>query len=264
MADRTGERPTERFSGLEDLYARHRPSYPTDAVDFIIRRCGLNASTTLVDVGCGTGISTRLFAARGIPAIGIEPNDDMRAKAEAEPSPAGSPAPVYRKGTAEATGLPPGTAAAVLAAQAFHWFDPPGAFREFQRILRPDGHAVLMWNERDNSDPFTAAYSAVIRSRPEAAKVEGPRGKAGEAIFHTPLFVSTELTRFTNTQEVDEEGLIGRSRSASYAPRDPAALAVFTQALRDVFAKYRRDGRIVIHYVTSVYSGRAAARPGSA
>jgi SAM-dependent methyltransferase len=177
MADLSQQRPTERFSGLEDLYAKHRPSYPADAIDFIVRLCGLNGSTTLVDVGCGTGISTRQFAERGIPVLGIEPNDDMRAKADAESSPPGTPVPVYRKGTAEATGLPDGSAAAVLAAQAFHWFDPPAALREFRRILRPGGHAVLMWNERDNADPFTADYGRVIRSRPEAAKVEGPRGK---------------------------------------------------------------------------------------
>jgi len=255
--------PTRRFSGLENLYARHRPSYPADAIDFIVRRCGLDATTTLVDVGCGTGISTRLFAERGIPTIGIEPNDAMRAKAEAEPPATGVP-PVYRKGTGEATGLSDGAAAAVLAAQAFHWFDAAAAFREFRRILRPGGHAVLMWNERDSADPFTDAYGQVIRSVPGAASVEGPRGKSGEAIFHTPYFVDADLTRFKNAQEVDEDGLVGRSLSASYAPKEPAAVAVFVDALRGVFARYQRSEKVLIRYVTSVYSGRAAPRGESA
>jgi SAM-dependent methyltransferase len=250
--------PTERFTGLEDLYARHRPSYPAEAVDFIVRRCGLDGTTTLVDVGCGTGISTRLFAARGVPVIGVEPNDAMRVKAEAEPAPPGGPQPAYRKGTGEATGLSDGGAAAVLAAQAFHWFDAPAALREFHRILRPGGHAALVWNERDPSDPFTAEYGAVIRSAPGAAAVEVPRGRAGEALLHTPLFADASLTAFANVQEVDEEGLIGRAFSASYAPREPAAAASFTAELRRVFADHQRGGRVVLCYVTSVYLGRRA------
>jgi SAM-dependent methyltransferase len=255
--------PTGRFSGLEDLYARHRPSYPDEAIDFIVRHCGLDGTTTLVDVGCGTGISTRLFAAQGIPVIGIEPNDDMRAKAEAAPAPPAGRPPIYRKGTGEATGLPAGSAAAVLAAQAFHWFDAPAALREFHRILRPGGHAVLMWNERDGSDPFTAAYGDVIRSRPEAAAVEGPRGRAGEVILHTPLFTDASRTAFTNAQELDEEGLIGRAFSASYAPREPAEVAVFTAALQQVFAAHQHAGRVTLCYETSVYLGRrSGSQPG--
>jgi hypothetical protein len=103
---------------------------------------------------------------------------------------------------------------------------------------------------------LTAAYGKVIRSTPEAAKVEGPRGRAGEAILHSTLFTNSDLTTFTNTQEMDEEGLIGRSMSASYAPREPAAVAAFTAALRDVFNAHQHDGHVVLRYVTSVYAGK--------
>jgi hypothetical protein len=104
----------------------------------------------------------------------------------------------------------------------------------------------------------------VIRSVPGAASVEGPRGQAGEAIFHTPYFVDADLTRFANTQELDDDGLIGRSLSASYAPKEPAAVAAFVDALRKVFATYHCDGKVLIRYVTSVYTGRVAPRIASA
>src|SRR5262245_18052701 len=116
--------PTNRFTGLAALYAQCRPGYPAAALDFISARCELDRDALLIDVGCGTGISTRLFAKRGVPVIGIEPNADMRARAEAEPMPPGLPAPRYREGRAEATNLPDSIANAVLAAQAFHWFEP--------------------------------------------------------------------------------------------------------------------------------------------
>jgi SAM-dependent methyltransferase len=255
MAKLSNENPTGRFSGLQELYARHRPSYPAEAIDFIIQRCGLNSTTKLVDVGCGTGISTRLFAARGIPVVGIEPNEAMLTKAVAAET-EGDNQPTYFRGTAEETRMPAACATAVLAAQAFHWFDAAKALREFHRILRPGGHAVLMWNERDPADPFTADYGMVIRSVPGAAEVEGPCGRAGEVILCSPLFEQADLTVFKNQQELNEEGVVGRALSASYAPREPAAVEAFTAALKEVFARYQRDGRSVLHYVTSVYIGR--------
>src|SRR5947209_19187036 len=154
--------PTERFTGLAGLYSQYRPAYPAAALDFIINRCGLNDRSVLVDVGCGTGISSRLFAARGIRVTGIEPNADMLCQAERELLSAGTPLPTYREGRAEATGLPEASADAVVAAQAFYWFQPEAALREFHRVLKPAGWAGLLWNTRDESDPFTSAYGAVV------------------------------------------------------------------------------------------------------
>jgi SAM-dependent methyltransferase len=255
MSDLSQLNPTGRFTGLADLYAKHRPSYPNAALDFIVRHCGLDSATTLVDMGCGTGISSRLFAARRVRVIGVEPNDEMRRQAEATAAPTG-PAPVYRAGRAEATGLPDGSASAVLAAQAFHWFAVEPALREFHRVLHPHGWAVLVWNERDESDPATAAYGAIVRTTPDAAAVEGPRGRAGEPLLSSPLFEDGSRTVFANQQPLDEEGLLGRAFSASYAPREPAAAAAFDQALRRFFAEWQGDGKVVLRYETSVYLAR--------
>src|SRR5689334_13001187 len=113
MADLSRLNPTGRFSGLADVYARNRPGYPDAAVDFILTRCGLRPGTLLIDVGCGTGMSTRLFAGRGLRVVGVEPNAEMRAQAEAAPAPPGAPPPAYRDGRAEDTGLPDAAADAV-------------------------------------------------------------------------------------------------------------------------------------------------------
>jgi SAM-dependent methyltransferase len=247
-----------RFSGLADIYAKHRPTYPAEAIDFICRECSLPEAGIIADVGCGTGISSRLFSCRGYQVLGIEPNDDMLSKAESDNTLAN---PVrYLKGTAESTGQADGSVDLVLCAQAFHWFDKDKALAEFKRILRPRGYVVLMWNERDESERFTAAYGAILRTLPETASVECPRGIAGNALLECPLFEDAKLTNFKNGQVVDEDGLLGRAFSASYAPKDRPGQERLTRDLKNLFAQFatESDGaqNVRLCYITSVYSAR--------
>jgi hypothetical protein len=84
------------------------------------------------------------------------------------------------------------------------------------------------------------------------------RGRAGEPLLTHPLFQGAERRDFANEQSLDEEGLLGRAFSASYAPREPAAVEAFAAALRDVFARYQQGGRVVVRYLTSLYLARRA------
>jgi SAM-dependent methyltransferase len=247
--------PTGRFTGLAGLYARYRPSYPEEALDFIVNQCRLTRTSLLVDVGCGTGISSRLFARKGIPVIGIEPNEDMRRQAQAEVVPPGAPVPVYQGGRAEATGLSDSSADAVLAAQAFHWFEAEPALQEFHRILKPNGWAILLWNERDESTPFMAAYGSVIRTLPDAEMFEPHHGR-GEDLLSSSFFRDGEKRLFANEQVLDEEGFLGRSFSVSYAPRESIAVEQFASRLRELFRHYQKQGQVVLGYETSIFLAR--------
>jgi SAM-dependent methyltransferase len=255
--------PTGRFGGLADAYAKHRPGYPDAAVDFLVSRCNLGRKSVLVDVGCGTGISSRQVTARGVRVIGVEPNEEMRARAAAEPMPPDSAPVEYRDGRAEATGLAGGGADAVLAAQAFHWFEPAQALNEFRRILKPNGWVALLWNERDETDPFTAAYGTVLRQAPETKAVEVPRGQAGNALFESPLFGEGERVVFPNSQQLDEEGLLGRAFSASYAPRGAEPAARFAEELRHVFGQFQQNGLVVLRYESALYLARRRDDPAA-
>jgi SAM-dependent methyltransferase len=255
MPELSSLNPTGRFTGLADTYSRFRPSYPAQAIDFIMARCGLVKESLLVDVGCGTGIASRLFAARAIEVVGIEPNIEMRCAAVATTQNVESDSTVtYRAGRAEATGLPTESADAVLSAQAFHWFEPVATLREFHRILKPPGWAILMWNERDERDPVTAAYGEVIRTANDAATVEGPRQtRAGNVLRTSPHFRKAEQVTFHNQQVLDEEGLLGRAFSASYAPREANTKEAWIDRLKLVFSQHQRDGTVVLRYRTSIY-----------
>jgi ubiquinone/menaquinone biosynthesis C-methylase UbiE len=252
--DNTKFKPTERFTGLANVYAAARPSYPDAAIEFIMKRCNLAVGSIIADVGCGTGISSRLFGQRGVGVLGIEPNFEMRESARADRSP-GSAQVAYMEGTGEETGLGDGEVDAVLAAQAFHWLEPEAALKEFHRILVKDGWVVLMWNERDEADEFTRAYGDVIRTAPDTHTVEMGRGTAGNALFHTPLLDRVERTTFTNEQVLDEQGLIMRACSNSYAPKEGESLAKFKKALKAAFAQFEVSEQVAIKYETSVYTG---------
>jgi SAM-dependent methyltransferase len=250
MAELSKNDPLQRFTGMAGIYARCRPSYPAAALDYILEQCGLGPGKVLVDVGCGTGIATRQFAARGVRVLGIEPNDDMRRQAEAEPQFRSTID--YRAGRAESTGLPDASADAVLAAQAFHWFDAQVALCEFKRILKPGGWVVILRNERNENDTATAAYGKIIGGTKEAVGIEGPRRKAAIPLQQTALFGRKQERHFEHAQLVDEDGLLGRAFSASYAPKEAAAAQQFATDLRQVFARFQKDGRFRISYVTSV------------
>ncbi len=255
--------PTGRFTGLSDLYQRHRPSYPAAAIDLILSRCRLGPTALLADVGCGTGISSRLFAARGVPVVGIEPNAEMRAQAEEVAAEPGWAALHYRAGQAEATGLLDASVSAVLSAQAFHWFDAERALREFHRILRPAGWVALIWNERDETDPFTARYGELLRLHSKAAALEAQRMRAGEALLHCPLFEERGRFVLASEQALDEEGLIGRAFSASYAPREGPAAEALEAGLRQLYRDWQqqKEGQVVLRYQTSVYLGKKEDSP---
>jgi SAM-dependent methyltransferase len=251
--------PIGRFTGLAKIYARCRPSYPDTALDFIVSVCHLGPAATLVDVGSGTGIASRLFARKGIRVIGVEPNAEMRAEAESADLPADVKRPTYVDGRSEATCLSSGSADVVLAAQAFHWFEAEPALAEFHRILKPVGWVVLMWNDRDPSDPFTAEYGKLILTVPDAAAAEVPRGDAGKALSASPLFEQAELQRFHSEQILDEDSFVGRAFSASYAPRQGAPADAYERSLRELFARYANRGRVTLHYETKVYVARRKA-----
>src|SRR5204862_430554 len=103
-----------RYAGAAQHYDRSRPSYPAALIDWII--AGTHAPPARVaDIGCGTGIATRLFAARGFDVVGVDPSEEMLAFAHR----AGMAR--YVCAHAAATSLASGSIDLVVAAQCFHW-----------------------------------------------------------------------------------------------------------------------------------------------
>ncbi len=249
---------TTRFTGLGKIYASARPTYPADSIRYIAEIAKLQPGAEVVDVGAGTGISSRIFASHGYEVIALEPNDDMRKTGEEACTVFGAPPTQthiqYLAGTGERTGLEAGSADLVLCAQAFHWLAPEAALEEFHRILKPAAWVALVWNERDEQDAFTAAYGKALRQMaPQAEKTETRREEARQPLLASPLFVSAHKKTFSNSQTVDANGLIDRAFSASYAPKDEQMAEGLRTKLTSVFDDFQNNGLVDLKYETLVF-----------
>ncbi|MCE9533202.1 MAG: methyltransferase domain-containing protein [Planctomycetes bacterium] len=246
--------PLGRFDGLGATYARHRPSYPAQAINWVVEKI-TDRARPVADIGAGTGILSRLLVERGLRVIGIEPNESMRDQAGF------NDLIEYRSGQAEATHLESASVAAVVAAQTFHWCDAGPALQEFHRILIPNGWVTLMWNDADLGDPFSAGFWRILRQgTPEPEIVARPHHLAGEPLLVHPLFQQGEVRTTPNVQEMDEEGLLGRAFSASFAPKECGASQRFADQLRALCRQHERDGRVRLRYRTILYQARRSSQ----
>lgn len=126
----------DRFSGFADLYDQYRPQPPAIIVDLLRQLAQATRPQLVVDLGCGTGLSTRIWAGHAEAVIGIEPNADMCRQAEALST---DSATRYQDGLSTQTNLPDGRADIVTVSQALHWMEPAPTFVEIARILHPGG-----------------------------------------------------------------------------------------------------------------------------
>lgn len=239
------QNPTGRFAGRAEAYARWRPDYPAAALETVLG--AEQHGVPLVDLGAGTGISSRQLASRGARVIAIEPNPEMCALI----SPMRTLLPVI--GTAESIPLRSGSVRIATAFQAFHWFDAEPTLAEIHRVLVPGGQLALVWNERDDRDPFTAAYREIVRAASGNHPAES-RMEQVEPLVGSTLFLAPVLKVFPHEQRLDHEGLVGRMRSTSYLPSEGAAwesLASEIEALRNKWAD--ADGFVRLAYETRVW-----------
>jgi SAM-dependent methyltransferase len=125
------------FGKVAGEYARWRPGYPDGAVAWLSPR----RPARVADVGAGTGKLTSLLLAQGLQVEAVEPDPAMLAVLVRDNLGA-------RPHLSVAHLLPFENASlhAVLAADAWHWFDVDATVAEVRRVLRPGGWLGLVWN----------------------------------------------------------------------------------------------------------------------
>jgi SAM-dependent methyltransferase len=122
--------------GFAETYDRYRPRPPALLPELLPALAGIARPRLVVDLGCGTGLSTRLWAGVAEEVVGVEPQQAMRRHAEAVTA---ADNVRYVDGSSDETGLPDGSTDIVTASQSLQWMEPTATFAEIGRILRPGG-----------------------------------------------------------------------------------------------------------------------------
>jgi SAM-dependent methyltransferase len=171
------------FTGLAGDYARFRPGYAPQAATAILGYLGrASADVDAADIGAGTGIWTRILAARNLRSVvAVEPNHDMREQGVETSQGCGI---TWREGSAENSGLPNTSADLVTMASSFHWADFDKACDEFHRVLRPGGVFVALWNPRlIEANPLLVEIEAhITRLKPDIRRVSSGRSGMTERL----------------------------------------------------------------------------------
>lgn len=141
------------FGSEAAAYERGRPSYPPEAIDWLLPE----GAHDVLDLGAGTGKLTTRLVERGLDVIAVDPIPEMlELLSNSLPD---TPALL---GTAEEIPLADNSVDAVLVAQAWHWFDPERAVKEVSRVLRPGGRLGLVWNTRDERSGWVKDLGRII------------------------------------------------------------------------------------------------------
>ena len=209
------------FGSQAAAYERGRPSYPPEAVDWLLP----DGARDVLDLGAGTGKLTSRLVERGLDVVAVDPItellDVLRTTLPDTPG---------LLGTAEHIPLPDNSIDAVLVAQAWHWFDPDRATAEIARVLRPGGRLGLLWNVRDERLGWVKEFGRIVGLEHDWANTT--------VVLPEPFTdVATHQVEWTNY--ITPQALIDYVTSRSYCITSPAAVRARTlDEVRELLASH--------------------------
>jgi SAM-dependent methyltransferase len=179
------------FGEDANQYDRARPAYPADLVDDLLR----DRPRLILDVGCGTGIASRLLAARGCQVVGVEPDSRMAAVARGHG--------LAVEGATFEDWDPDGRRFdLIVSAQAWHWVDPVRGASKAGEILRPGGRIGVFWNRAQLPETLrpalTAAYQRVAPSLGEGYALPSPARTTPDESCRTAAAAFEDDGRFSD------------------------------------------------------------------
>jgi SAM-dependent methyltransferase len=214
-----------RREGFAEHYDAFRPRPPPVLLDALTRYAGGPPLQLVVDLGSGTGLSTRAWAARVGEVVGVEANESMRAVAERKSKEENVR---YVAGFASETGLPGGLADLVTCSQSFHWMEPEPTLAEAARLLRPGGVFAaydydtppLVHPEVDAAFADHLARRRRLRDeyRVEAGWTRTPKAGHGDRIEESGHFAYAREAVFHDEAEVGADDVIGFAHSLGLVP----------------------------------------------
>ena len=240
------------FDAGAEVYEQARPTYPPDAVAWLVEHLRIDVGARVVDVAAGTGKLTRLLTPTGAKPVAVEPVPGMRATFATM-----CPGVPMVAATAELLPLAAGSVDAITVAQGFHWFDAPVALTEFGRVLRPGGRLGLIWNARDRSNDLVDRLWSIMDQVEKRAPWRIHERWSDSALESHPEFGGLVEATFHHEQELTREQVLDRFRSVSHiSVLPPAEQDVVIDEIRGVLDTHplaAGRARIAIPYRVDAY-----------
>ncbi|MFC3450655.1 class I SAM-dependent methyltransferase [Amycolatopsis speibonae] len=146
------------FGAEAAAYGAHRPDYPEKALAWALAGAK-GTPERVLDLAAGTGKVSEGLLALGVTVTAVEPDAKMLEELTKT-----LPAVAPLIGTAERIPLPDDSVDAVVAGQAFHWFDLDRAYPEIARVLKPGGVVAALWNHDDESAGWLVELNTLIKT----------------------------------------------------------------------------------------------------
>lgn len=156
------------YSDSTQAYRWARPYYPDSLVDRVIEKAGLTSNSSVLEIGCGPGIATASFAARGLTMQSVEPSPAACELARESCMAYGQVK--IANSTFEAFDLKHQQFDAVLAATSFHWVSPEVACKKSAAALRPGGSLILLWATPPQPDKALCQYLQPVYEKYQLAE----------------------------------------------------------------------------------------------
>lgn len=240
------------FGQAAGRYDRIRPTYPPEALRWALD--GVSDDSTVVDLGAGTGLLTRVLLGLGYDVVPVEPDAGMRAQLDAA-----TPGTTAREGSAEALPVADGSLDAVVCGQAYHWFDRDKAHPELARAIRSGGVFAPIWNIRDESVPWVRQLSVITRQRADGT-LNPASGKSILSTGFGPEFGPVEREEFRHATTHTADSLVELVRSRSYyltaSPQDQAGIERAVHDLAEQHPDLAGKETFELPYVTVAYRAR--------
>lgn len=247
--------PTTRFSNTVEHYAKYRPAYPVAVINLLKKEGQLKPGAIVADIGSGTGIFTKLLLDHQYKVLSIEPNAQMREKAEQRLADYANFMSI--NATAEETGLSSHSVDSITAATAFHWFDKEKVKKEFNRILKPGGLCMLIWIVRVlEASPLMAQFEELLNQYGVDYTEVHPNKIYEEEIqkFFAPI--SIHFAEFGHQQKLDKNSFLGHLLSISSTPKSGQPnYEAMMQTASNLFEAHQKEGSVEFIYSTKCYYG---------
>lgn len=256
MSEEKWKKDSLGFDATSAIYDMYRPSYPQIIIDELIESTQVNASSSLLEIGAGSGKATELFLPLNCHITCVEPGEDLARLGLAKLNVEGNI--TYKVGRFEDIDLFDRTYDLIFSAQAFHWVERPMGYDKIEKLLKHDAYLALIWNMYVNTgDGQHEALSKLCRDYQvmffqdkdglESMKSSWVNELLDCGYFKTPLVIEVPWTE----EQSLENYMNFLNTSSSYLRLNKEEKRIFDSEVQRIFEQ--SDNIITRTYNCTVY-----------